>query len=513
MTSGRATTGSLADAQAHVARGAAIAGGGMLYQQAISLVSGLVIARLLGAADYGLFSVLRNYSLISVILAKAGLDLGLTKRLGQHLETERPPEAGTLTLAALVVVAVLSLIIVTLCVAWLGPYLQTHVYGFAGFSSMFAQMILIVPLWGLLQVLSAAFRARLEPGPGVIAEMVLQPTARLLISASLIVMGWGVLGAVWGTILAALIATFYIAGKAVRYFSLGSYGVKNSTWRELLGITESSLTLGVSVGIVTLTRSVDLLILAAYVNSLDLGKYAVAQMLVLLVGLCGAAFGQLMGPLIAQYWKNDQRSMIDVLLKRNTRLIIVATAPMVVVIAIFGGELSLAFGPEYEIPNHVLALLALAQFATGALSNTSWVLSMTGRHASELQVLLVGLAAAVALNFLLVPSFGITGAACATLMSVLSANVARVWLVYRYARFLPVDPSVLWPLALALSLAVPAYIAYFATAAAAPFTASVLGSAAYSFVYYVVGYKAILSVNERQSLRDFIRRLRRRGET
>ena len=501
----------ISNPQSRIGRGAAIAGGGMLFQQVISFVSGLVVARLLGAADYGLFSLLRNWSMIAVIIGKAGLDLGLTKRLGQRIEKESLADAGRITLAAIAVVMVLSGAIVGLCLVWLGPYLERNVYRFDGFASMFFQMMLIVPLLGGMQVLSAAFRARLEPSPGVIAEMVLQPAVRLLLSTVLIVVGWGVGGAVWGNVLAAFIAILYIGYKATGYFALQFRGVRKSTWEDLAALKGSALTLGISVGVVTLTRSVDLLIVGAYADPSDLGKYAVAQMVAVLVGLGGAAFGQLLGPLIAQYWGSGERALVGALLKKNTRFIVIATAPLLLVLCLFGADLCLIFGADYRIPLDVIALLTISHFASGALANSGWVISMTGRHGSELCVLLIGLIAAVALNFLLVPPFGIHGAAWATLLSVLLANVARVWLVYRYANFLPFDASSLLPLAIAFCLAAPTWLIARIESIGHSLVSGLIGSMIFLALYCVLGYRAILRQEERSAVGRFLLNLTRRA--
>jgi O-antigen/teichoic acid export membrane protein len=87
------------------------------------------------------------------------------------------------------------------------------------------------------------------------------------------------------------------------------------------------------------------------------------------------------------------------------------------------------------------------------LSYSGFALSMTGRHVSEAAVLAGGLVLQVIFCYLFIPSYGIEGAALATLLSVVTVNVARVLWIWRQMRVTPVTLAVLPPIVLALVLA------------------------------------------------------------
>jgi O-antigen/teichoic acid export membrane protein len=421
---------------AAVVRGAGLLGLGMIYQQAISFVSGLVVARLLGAADYGIFNIVRDLANDVVIFTKAGLDIGLNRRLGERLSTESTLQAGGIIAAAVTAVLMLGTAWALLCQFGLSDLLERHVYRHDGFAQVMSLMMWIVPLLSALQVMTAGFRARLFPGPGVVGEMFIQPTIRLGMSVLLILLGWGVGGIVWANVFGAFAGLAFVAWHAHRHFGLARKALSELPWRDLWQIRRYSLVLAVSVALATLSRSIDILILGKFVSAAEVGRYAVVQMASLLLTLFGAAFGQMLGPQIAQLWAAGSRDGVAHLMQQNTRLILITTAPLFMVLACFGQGLMLVFGRHYAVDPRVIVLLSGSQLLVAVFANAGWVLSMTGRHVAETMSVGIGLVVAVVLHFLLIPAFGAPGAACATLLSILLANTVRMAKIYRYTGIL-----------------------------------------------------------------------------
>lgn len=494
--------------QAKAARGAGISGAGMIFQQAISFISGVFVARMLGAVDYGTFNIVRNIANVAIIFTKAGLDIGLNRRLGERLEAESPAQAGEISFAAALVAALLSLLWLAVCAFWLADFFERNLYSREGFSSLMLQMMIIVPLWSVLQVIAAAFRARLDPNPGVIGEMVIQPALRLALSVFFTLLGYGVGGVVWANVLAALAGMIYVSRCAMRYFAIGGQWWSKLRWSELWDVRGYSLVMALSVAIVTLTRSLDILILGVYAPADEVGRYAVIQMCAVLLTLFGAAFGQLLGPQVASLWATGRRAEIRGLLRENTRLIVLTAAPCLMVLLFFGTSLITVFGSEFRVSPWVLASLAVSQFAVSALSNVGWVLSMTGRHNAEMALLAIGLVVALVLNFALVPTYGAMGAAVATLASTIVANGARIYVVFRSTGILPFDAEVFVILAFSLATAFLVKAGLGLLGGGEGLLAGVLGSMVYLLIYSWMAFRLALREDERSWLISRVRAAR-----
>ncbi|HXC59279.1 MAG TPA: oligosaccharide flippase family protein, partial [Steroidobacteraceae bacterium] len=62
---------------------ASLAGGGTIYQQGISFLMGMIVARVVGAAHYGVYNLARNLTDVMLIMTRLGLENGLQRYLGE----------------------------------------------------------------------------------------------------------------------------------------------------------------------------------------------------------------------------------------------------------------------------------------------------------------------------------------------------------------------------------------------------------------------------------------------
>src|SRR5438105_15635488 len=67
---------------------ASIMAAGTAYRQAVSFISGLIVARVIGAADYGIFNLARTLVEVTGMLTRLGLDLGLQRFFGETNTTQ-----------------------------------------------------------------------------------------------------------------------------------------------------------------------------------------------------------------------------------------------------------------------------------------------------------------------------------------------------------------------------------------------------------------------------------------
>src|SRR5713226_832229 len=76
---------------------ASITVAGTAYQQGVSFVSGLIVARVIGAADYGIFNLARNLVDVTAILTRLGLEIGLQRYFGEtNSAQDRVPRIAVL---------------------------------------------------------------------------------------------------------------------------------------------------------------------------------------------------------------------------------------------------------------------------------------------------------------------------------------------------------------------------------------------------------------------------------
>ncbi|MDQ3863737.1 MAG: polysaccharide biosynthesis C-terminal domain-containing protein, partial [Actinomycetota bacterium] len=122
----------------------------------------------------------------------------------------------------------------------------------------------------------------------------------------------------------------------------------------------------------------------------------------------------------------------------------------------FARDIMLFFGKEFARGWPVMVVICAPQLFNSSVGPTSRLLAMTG-HQNAVMVSTVG-GAAVALNLLLVPAYGVAGAAAATAAALVLANGSSLIFVYHRLGFWPYDrryarPLLAGLLAAALTLA------------------------------------------------------------
>lgn len=189
--------------------------------------------------------------------------------------------------------------------------------------------------------------------------------------------------------------------------------------------------LGNSIGF--LNTQVDSILIGYYLDPAEVGIYAVAVLLAQTLTLIPSAVQQVTAPVMATlYGKGDIegiRRLFYSTLKRNL-LISVGSATL---IAISGPYLiALLFTEEYLISYIPLQILLLGYAIGASFGAVGATLSSIGKVHIPFRISAVCGVMNVILNILLIPLFGISGAALATAVTMIASFVITVRVIHHY---------------------------------------------------------------------------------
>jgi O-antigen/teichoic acid export membrane protein len=497
----------LISAESELARDASIAATGMIYQQALSFVSGLIVARVVGAADYGLINIARNLVLTATTFTNLGLNLGLQRYFGAAPSRAELQRRFIVLRRLRQAACAVSLVPVAALALGLGPMLEASIYRFDQFAAVMLWTALALPFLADLGVLGGAYRGVMRLAPSIIGEFVLMPTLRLALILAMFALGMRLWAVVIGTSVAALLADAYLALRARRDFAPPP-GAGRAVSREVIGVIRFSVVLAGSVAVMSLTRSVDVLILGHYAAPAAIGQYTLIQMMLLLMGVFGSAFGQGVGARVAERFAAGDRAAVERLLAVNLRWVALVTAPLFGVFVFWGAQVALIFGPTFVIDPGVVFWLAAGSLATALFASAGYSLSMTGHHMAELRVLALGLALTVALCVLLIPDDGPRGAALAAFVGVVAVNLARLAVVWRLMKIFPLERGTLAVLAFSVLLAWACASAGQALGRGVSLTVAAM--TAFGLLYIAAAWIWLLRDDERARIVAQMRRVRGR---
>jgi O-antigen/teichoic acid export membrane protein len=477
---------------------ASIVAAGTLYRQVVSFISGLIVARVIGASEYGIFNLARNLVEVTGIFTRLGLDLGLQRHFGEtNAARDRASSIVVLHRLRLLASAVALLPVVAVALG-LGRFLEENVYHHSRFAEVLLCLALALPFLTDLSVLGGAYRGILKLSPSVMAESVLLPTVRLAVIVILFMAGWRLWAVVVGTTLGSFVAAAFLATRARSDFR-GDASARPQSWNDAFRVARYSSVLAGCMIVTALTTNMDTFMLGHFATAHDLGQYSLVKTLLILTGVFGAACGQGLEALVAdRHFRGDVDGMVHVM-SLTARLITLVTVPIFAIFLFWGAQLTHLFGPSFAVSQTVVSWLAVGPFVSMIFWPSHCALSMTGKHVLELKILSMGLVVATLLCWVAVPAFGQLGAAVATCTSVVFANLARVLIVRRSIGRFPLGTDIFVITAAGIGLALGSSVV-IAQLPLSSFWSIVCGIGCFLLAYGVAGWTHLLSESEKHGI-------------
>ena len=177
-------------------------------------------------------------------------------------------------------------------------------------------------------------------------------------------------------------------------------------------------------------QSIDIIILSIYEGFDQIAYYSVSVKLAMLTTLALMSVNIVIAPRIAEIYENQNMQKLQKLIKHSTRIIFLISICILSVLFFFSEEILSLFGQGYVIANHALLFLLAAQFFNAVSGPGAIYLNMTGRQKTLNKILVSALIINISLNFYLIPTQGINGAATATLASLIIWNTITTVLIY-----------------------------------------------------------------------------------
>lgn len=187
-----------------------------------------------------------------------------------------------------------------------------------------------------------------------------------------------------------------------------------SRWKDLL---RRALPLGIALIMVQLIYYVDTVILGFMRSDAEIGYYNAAYKIVIVcVGTAGNFFESIF-PLMARYYNTAKEQFIQVQ-TLNVRLMFCISIPIVVGGSILAKTIILTlYGPDYQGSIDVFYLLIWIPAIVYVNTVYAWGLWAMDMHMLYMKIVAIQLAVNISFNIILIPHWGILGAAVATILS------------------------------------------------------------------------------------------------
>lgn len=423
----------MADAQAP-GRGIAWAGAvnllGGVTGSVVSLVLAAVVGRHLGTTGAGTYFLVVAVFMIVSNVAELGADTGLVRFISSARATGRDEEIRWLIRTAVAPVLLVGLAVVAVA----GVVVRSQPDLFPELSRTF---IVAVATVAVLSSLTAVVLAVVRGFGDVVVYPLLQnvavPLLRLGGIVAVLAAGFGVTSVLAAWMAPVPIILLAAAIVAVRLLRRAGMGREPLSAAQRLVVSREFWTFsaarGLTAGIEILLEWADVLIVGALASPTAAGIYAVATRCARGGEVVQQAARIAIGPTISAALARHEHETVRTIYGLVTAAMIWVAWPFYFVLAIFGSSVLAIFGTGFPDGAVALAILALAMGVATAAGAVQTILLMGGRGSWQLADKSSVLVLNLALDFVLVPMWGIRGAALAWAVAILIDTGLVVWQV------------------------------------------------------------------------------------
>src|SRR4029079_1297757 len=176
------------------------------------------------------------------------------------------------------------------------------------------------------------------------------------------------------------------------------------------------------------------------VTQSELGVYAACVRVALAMVLFLTAVSYVFSPFVADRDAVGDTEKLDGLFKSITRWTVAGTIPLLLLMLLAPAAILRLFGgSDFTSGTTALRILVIGQAINVSVGAAGFVLIMAGRTGWDLTVYAVSAALDLVLSLILVPKFGINGAAAAQAITIGLSNWLRLGLVKKYVGIFPWD--------------------------------------------------------------------------
>ena len=175
--------------------------------------------------------------------------------------------------------------------------------------------------------------------------------------------------------------------------------------------------------------------LGAMVSEQEVGIYNLAYKLASLAMLVIISMNIVLAPKIAELYKTDNLKELHSVIKKATRLVIILTAPIVLFLFFFSNFVLGVFGANFIQGKTALIIISIGVMLNVLTGNVDQILNMTNHQKILKNITIFGFILNVLLNVLLIPIYGINGAAAASLITNLVFNLICLFYIKKKLGF------------------------------------------------------------------------------
>lgn len=395
----------------------------------------ILVVRYFGVEKYGLFSLAIIVIGIVAALATLGLNEGIVRYISFYRGRGEFSNIKKL-ISNSRKIFIFSSIVTMVVIIILAPFISETIFHNKEFTPMLKGMALGLPFILLAGLYLAILRGFEKIKTYSFLINIYQNITRLALITLLILAGIGAVSITISyvtTFIGLATLSYYYSKKEIVSIEADAIKPAGRIMYEILSYSWPLMFVGVLYNIFYWSDS---LVLGYLNDAVDVGLYNVAVTIISLFGIALDLFMQLLFPLVSFKLSEDKKELIKKLVRQVMKWIYLINIPLFIFIFLFPEKIIyILFKVNDPIASQVLQILSIGVLFLNTVVLATSLLSIKGRTKLVLANFAVFTVLNIALDFLLIPNYGMLGAATATLVTAISFSTCLMLQIKRIYGF------------------------------------------------------------------------------
>lgn len=427
-----------------VAKGGGFLAAGDLFNYGSRLVTALVLARVLKADEYGLYTLSVSIAFLAAGLANLGLDSAMERYIAiLRARGDQQGVRGTLQLG--IGLTCLGILTVSAVGFFGADALATQVFDDPRLAPLLQIMAFAMPFVVTTTLFAAIVRGFKRMDYSALTDDFIQPLTRLALIGVFAAIGLTVEVAIIIFGISYLLATAVLVGLVHRLFPLDRNVREAQHYIKEIGTFSFPFWFA---GLLTQIRqNIQPTLLGVYSTMANVGIFSLVTSANLLGRVANMSVRTSLRPTLAEALDRGDHEQAEHLYQATTRWTLTANLPVFLVMILYPAAILSLFGESFEAGAAALFVLAFSELSNAATGTCGTVIDMSGLNLVKLINKIFEVVFTLALNVVLIVNYGLMGAAVATLVSTATIQIIRLVEVRIIVGLHPYNLRILKPVA------------------------------------------------------------------
>jgi O-antigen/teichoic acid export membrane protein len=394
----------------HISRQSSVFFAGTIFTAAAGYLFKIYLARVLGAEALGIYALGMTIIGFLGIFNALGLPQSAVRFVAAYSATGKM-ELLRGFLGRGIFLLLISNILLGGAVLVVGPWIALHFYHTQALQTYLGWFAFIMVLGALNTFLGQVLAGYKDVARRTLIVNFIGSPVMMILTLGFAGLGLGLRGYIVAQAAGAVVVLILLAAmvwrltpRAARSFASGIPPLE----KEVMSF--SAVILGTGL-LEFLMAQADKILIGFYLGAREVGIYAVATTLVTFVPILLQSVNQIFSPSIADLYARGQQELLGRMFQTLTKWILGLTIPLAVVMIFFASPLMRIFGRDFQAGWPILIIGTVGQLVNCGVGSVGYLLLMSGNQRRLIRIEAVMAAVMVLLNLLLIPRWGITGAA------------------------------------------------------------------------------------------------------